>query len=54
MSERAAHSMGTVGAIALAALCILAYSLWGASVLRAQREAAYSNANAQEQVARGE
>jgi hypothetical protein len=54
MSERVAHMMNTAGVVALAAVCILAYSLWGASVLRAQQQAAYSSANTQAQVARGD
>jgi hypothetical protein len=53
MSERIADKMGTAGAIAVAAACILAYSLWGASVMRAERAAPFSSANTQAQVARG-
>jgi hypothetical protein len=53
MSERVAQNMNTAGVVALAAACILAYSLWGASVLRAEHNAAFSAGNPQTQVARG-
>lgn len=42
----------TVSIVALAAMAIVLYSLWGAAMLRAQHEAAYSVNNPQTQLAR--
>jgi hypothetical protein len=42
--------MGAVGAVALATAFILLYSLWGASLMHAQKEAAASG-NPQQQLA---
>ena len=53
MSAKVIEHQGTLSAVALAAAVIVLYSLWGASLLSAQREAAYSAANTQAQVARG-
>ncbi|MDB5225077.1 MAG: hypothetical protein JWL87_29 [Candidatus Adlerbacteria bacterium] len=42
MSEKVSNKMGTAGVVALAMVCTVAYSLWGASVLSAERQAAIS------------
>lgn len=52
MSEKVIEHKNTVGVVALAAAVIVLYSLWGASLLAAQRDAAYSNNNPQMQLAR--
>lgn len=51
MAQKAAR-YPAVSVVALAAAVIALYSLWGASLLRAQREAPYSTANSEVQVAR--
>ena len=42
MSEKVANQMGTAGIIAVAAAATLLYSLWGASVLNADKHAPVS------------
>jgi hypothetical protein len=49
---RVIEHQNTLGVVALAAVVIVLYSLWGASLLNAQRQSPYSAANSQAQVAR--
>jgi hypothetical protein len=48
MRQRAQQNMGAMGAVALAAAAILLYSLWGASLMQAQKEAVASGNPAQQ------
>lgn len=53
MSAKVIEHRSTAGVVALATAVIVLYSLWGASLLSAQKQAAYSSTNTQAQVARG-
>jgi hypothetical protein len=52
MSEKVIEHKNTVGVVAFAAAVIVLYSLWGATLLSAQRDAAYASNNPQTQLAR--